>query len=71
MLTYVPASDTQAAEMERDLTQALVDEASRVNPVLLTVIDGHAVAESPWAERLLKCGFSRISQGYIHRGIPT
>jgi ATP-dependent Lhr-like helicase len=69
LLTYIPAADPHAAEMKQDLIQALVRDASRANPILLTSVDGQAVGESPWAQPLLRAGFTHISQGYLHRGV--
>jgi ATP-dependent Lhr-like helicase len=69
LLTYVPDDDPHAAKLNCDLLQALLQEASRANPILLASIDGQPVSESPWAERLLHAGFSPISQGFIHRGV--
>ncbi len=68
LLTYLPSDNPHADQLKQELVQALVSQASPANPLLLASVDGQPLADSPWAEPLMRAGFTRLSQGLVHRG---
>jgi len=68
LLTFLPPAEPERSQSKKALLAALSRAASPDEPIYLQAIDGQPAGDSDLAKDLTAAGFTRLRDGFVHRG---